>query len=70
MPPDDDSKLPLFTVRLTRTVVHHYNLQVHAASEQAARSKALNQAGDINFHDGSQSDPDYGVEEVYEGEGP
>ena len=56
--------MPKFEVALTRTSDRRYVLEVDAADEAEARRKALNQAGNLNFFDGTESDPEYGIEEV------
>jgi hypothetical protein len=55
-----------YEVLLTRTVVQTYRIQVEANNEQHAQLKALNEAGNLDFHEGNSRDPDYGVEEVTE----
>jgi hypothetical protein len=63
---DEGKKDKKFKVRLQRTERRHYILEVEAKSEVQAQMLALNQAGDINFYDGSCSDPEYEVEDVEE----
>jgi hypothetical protein len=56
----------VFDVRLVRVERRYYHLRVEASSRREARRLALEQAGDIDFHEGSCSDPKFGVEEVNE----
>jgi len=63
---DESEKVRKFNVRLQRTERRHYILEVEAKNEDEARAKAMDQAGDIDFHSGSCSVPEYEVEEVEE----
>ena len=58
--------MPRYEVVLTRTVTQRYRLEVQAANEQEAKRKAQDQQGDLDFNEGSTSDPDYAVDEVNE----
>ena len=62
--------MPKFEVLLNRTVTQRYRLEVQAANKQEATEKAQAQQGDLDFNEGSNSDPDYGVEEVNEVQEP
>jgi hypothetical protein len=55
-----------YEILLTRTVVQTYRVEVEADNVQHAQLKALNQAGNLDFHEGNSRDPDYAVEEVNE----
>jgi hypothetical protein len=57
-----------FDVRISRTEIRHYHLEVEAGSKAEARAKALDAAGGLDFYSGSCSEPEYGVEEVNETE--
>ena len=61
---NESEKARKFTVRLQRTERRHYVLEVEAKSENEAISKAIDQAGNIDFHEGSCSEPEIDVEAV------
>jgi hypothetical protein len=58
--------MPIFEVVLTRTTTRVYRLRVQAPTAQIAREQAQARQGDINFFEGTESTPEYGVEEVLE----
>jgi len=55
-----------FNVQIGRTTTRRLWVEVEAANEAKAKRQALAQAGDLNFFDGTESTPDYVVEEVQE----
>jgi hypothetical protein len=60
------NKLKDFEVRLTRTTTRCCRIGVKAPNETDARSKALDQAGDLDFFAGSESEPVYDADEIQE----
>lgn len=53
-----------YDVRVSRTTTKTLVFEVEAGSEDEAGSKALDMAGDRDFNDGSESSPEYTVEDV------
>jgi hypothetical protein len=61
MIPDEEKK---FSVTISRTVTEFLTVEVSADSEREAGSKVSDLAGNLNFRDGSSSEPTYNVESI------
>jgi len=55
-----------FNVQIGRTTTRRLWVEIEAADEAQAKRKALAKAGELNFFDGTESTPEYAVEEVQE----
>lgn len=55
-----------YNVQVTRTTTRRVWIEVEAYNDAEARLKALDKAGDINFYEGTESTPEYDVEDVQE----
>ena len=55
-----------FEVRLARTQTWYKRVEVRARDKREAAAKALGQAGDLDFHEGTAGEPEYGVDEINE----
>jgi len=58
--------MPQYQVAVTRTSARRVWIDVEAVSEDEAKQKAMDQVGDQNFFEGTESTPEYAVEEVHE----
>lgn len=55
---------PTYQVMVERTVTHHVWIEVTAKNVGAASDLALARAGDIDFHGGSASEPEYSIGDI------
>lgn len=61
MRPNEENK---FSVTISRTVTQYLTVEVLANHKMEAKSKANDLAGNLDFHDGSSSEPTYNVESI------
>ena len=55
-----------YNVRVSRTITQHLVIEIEAENDAEAADKAVDQAGNLDFNNGSTSEPIYDVDEIEE----